>query len=114
MEAALGDRGKYDRMPKAVQHTTAMFEFFCDYGSYKDAQRHRATKQLRQGITSIHGYEYPEYIDLPGMESFKEKYDAVMLAISQLGKKIATENVDLIQYVACHGHIVRATFEMDP
>lgn len=78
LKLALGHRGKFDRMPRALQHSTFMVEYLVDYGAFRDIQRHRATKQLTQGATSIHGYDYPEYIDLPGMENFKEKYDEVM------------------------------------
>jgi hypothetical protein len=65
MELALGCRGKFDRMPRALQHSTVMVEFLVDFGAYRDIQRHRATKQLWQGSTAIHGYDYPEYVELP-------------------------------------------------
>ena|GEM_PF-3719028 len=48
METALADRGKFDRMPRALQHSTFMVEFILDFGAYRDIQRQRATKQLRQ------------------------------------------------------------------
>ncbi|MEI6773538.1 MAG: hypothetical protein WCL18_01585 [bacterium] len=48
METALADRGKFDRMPRALQHTTLMVEFIMDFGAYRDIQRQRATKQLWQ------------------------------------------------------------------
>ena len=31
MKAALGDRGPFDRMPRALQHTTLLMEFFMDF-----------------------------------------------------------------------------------
>ena len=48
METALADRGKFDRMPRAIQHSTFMVEFMLDFGAYRDIQRQRASKQLRQ------------------------------------------------------------------
>jgi hypothetical protein len=48
MKTALADRGKFDRMPKSLQHTTCMVEFIMDFGAYRDIQRQRATKQLSQ------------------------------------------------------------------
>jgi len=35
-------------MPRALQHSTVMFEYLVDFGAYRDIQRHRATKQLWQ------------------------------------------------------------------
>jgi hypothetical protein len=31
MKAALGDRGPFDRMPRALQHTTLLMEFLMDF-----------------------------------------------------------------------------------
>ena len=48
MDVTLADRGKFDRMPRALQHATCMAEFMIDFGAYRDIQRQRATKQLFQ------------------------------------------------------------------
>lgn len=48
------------------------------------------------------------------MEQFKQSYDEIMMKFVMLGRKIQQEHKYLGKYVACHGHIVRATFEMDP
>lgn len=114
MKLALWDRGNHDRMPRALQHSTVMFEFLVDFWAYRDIQRHRASYQLWQGTTSIHGYDYPEYIDLPGMEAFKDAYDEVMTKATILGKKVIKENAYLSEYVCALWHLVRTTFEMNP
>jgi hypothetical protein len=54
MTLALKERGKFDRMPKALQHSSLMVEMLVDFGAYRDIQRHRASKQLWQGATAIH------------------------------------------------------------
>ena len=94
MEAALADRGKFDRMPRALQHATLMVEFLMDFGAYRDIQRQRATKQLWQWVTAVHGYDYPEYIDLPGMEEFKQAYDQIMLEVTELAQKVSKDDKD--------------------
>ena len=114
MDTALSKRGRFDRMPRSLQHTSILAEFMVDFWAYRDIQRHRATKQLWQWAGSIHGYSYPEYIDLPWMESFKESYDEVMTEISTLWRKVIQENAYLAEYVAALGHLVRTTYEMDP
>jgi len=114
METALADRGKFDRMPRALQHTTLMVEFIMDFGAYRDIQRQRATKQLWQWVTAVHGYDYPEYIDLPGMEAFKQAYDHIMIEVTELAQKVSKDDAYVTQYVWALWHLVRTTFEMDP
>jgi thymidylate synthase ThyX len=114
MRLYLQDRGEHDRMPRALQHSTVMFEYLVDFGAYRDIQRHRATKQLWQGATAIHGYDYPEFIELPGMEEFKDAYDDVMTRATILAKKVVKENAYISEYCASLGHLIRTTFEMDP
>lgn len=114
MEVSLADRGKFDRMPRALQHSTFMVEFIMDFGAYRDIQRQRATKQLRQWMTAIHGYDYPEYIDLPGMETFKKAYDEIMMEVTSLSHKVIHDDKYVAQYVWALWHLVRTTFEMDP
>lgn len=112
MRLYLQERWPFDRMPRALQHSTIMFEFLVDFWAYRDIQRHRASYQLRQWATAIHGYAYPEYIDL--MEDFKKDYDEVMTRITILSKKIIKKNPYLSEYVCALGHLVRTTFEMNP
>lgn len=114
MKLALWDRGPYDRMPKALQHSSVMFEYLVDFWAYRDIQRHRASYQLWQGATAIHGYDYPEYIDLPGMEDFKEAYDNVMTKATLLAKKVIRDNSYISEYSCALGHLIRTTFEMNP
>ena len=101
-------------MPRALQHSTVMFEYLVDFGAYRDILRHRASTQLWQGATAIHGYDYPEYIDLPGMEDFKDAYDDVMTKATLLAKKAILSDSYLSEYSCALGHLIRTTFEMNP
>lgn len=114
MEAELGSRGSFDRMPRSVLHGSATFEFLIDFGCHRDIMRHRATHQVYQGVTAIHGYDYPEYIDLPGMEEFKKEYDEIMTKITLLAREVTKEDPYEIEYVAALGHLLRTTYEMHP
>lgn len=114
VSAALADRWEHDRMPRALQHTTLLVEFFMDFWAYRDIQRHRATQQLWQGVNAIHGYDYPEYIHLPGMETFKIAYDDIMTKVTMLCRKVMQEDKYVAQYVCALGHLVRTTYEMHP
>lgn len=114
MKLALWDRWNHDRMPKALQHSTVMFEYLVDFWAYRDIQRHRATYQLWQWATAIHWYDYPEYIDLPWMEEFKKAYDDVMTKATIIAKKVIKENSYISEYACALGHLIRTTFEMNP
>jgi len=114
MRLYLWDRWEYDRMPRALQHSSIMMEFLVDFGAYRDIQRHRASNQLWQGTTAIHGYDYPEFIDLPWLEDFKNDYDEIMTESTILNKNIVKENSYLAEYSSALGHLVRTTFEMNP
>jgi hypothetical protein len=48
MRELLGERGRYNRFPREVQHGNMLVEFTCDFGAYRDVQRHRPSHQLWQ------------------------------------------------------------------
>lgn len=112
--AELEDRGSFDRMSRTIIHGKIIFEFLTDIGAYRDYQRHRASPQLFQGMSAIQGYDYPEYLDLTGMDEFKKDYDEIMTKISELSREIVKEEPYEIEYVSALGHLLRTTFEMDP
>ena len=114
MKLALQDRWDFDRFPRAFQHSTVMFEYIVDFWAFRDIQRHRATMQLWQWATSIHGYDYPEFIDLPWMENFKEAYDDIMTRATILGQKVVMQTPHLVEYVCALWHLIRTTFECHP
>ncbi|MEI6773539.1 MAG: hypothetical protein WCL18_01590 [bacterium] len=47
----------------------------------------------------MHGYDYPEYIDLPGMEAFKQAYDHIMIEVTELAQKVSKDDAYVTQYV---------------
>lgn len=114
MKSYLEDRGEFDRMPRALQHSTVMMEYLVDFGAYRDIQRHRASTQLWQWASAIHGYDYPEFMDLEWMEEFKKSYDELLTEITIFAKEMVKEDDYLSEYVTALGHLVRTTFEMSP
>ena len=114
MEAEIGNRGQFDRMPRSILHGSILFEFLTDFGCHRDIMRHRASPQVYQGVTAIHGYDYPEYIDLPGMEEFKKDYNEIMTKITILAREVIKKYPYEIEYVAALGHLLRTTYEMHP
>lgn len=114
MKLYLWDRGTHDRMPRALQHSSLMFDFILDFWAYRDIQRNRASYQLWQWATAISGYDYPEFIDIPWMEKFKIAYDKVMTKATLLSKKIIKEDSFVSEYACAMWHLVRTTYEMNP
>lgn len=114
MRAELGGRGPFDRMPRSVQHGRVMFEFMCDFGAYRDIQRHRASGQIWQGASAVNGYDYPEFVGLPGMVGFKKDYDEAMGEASNLAREMIEEFPYETEYVCALGHLIRTSFEMHP
>ena len=114
IESYISGRGKFDRMPRALQHGSVIFEFLCDFGAYRDIQRHRASPQLWQGATAVHGFDYPEYMDLMGMDDFKKDYEDIMTKITELSRRIVLKLPYEVEYVCALGHLVRTSFEMHP
>jgi thymidylate synthase ThyX len=110
----LAGRGRFDRMPRSLQHGSIMIELLTDFGAYRDYQRHRASGQIWQGVTAIHGYDYPELIDHPDLAEFRREYDQVMSATCELARKLITRFPYEIEYVAALGHLIRTTFECNP
>jgi thymidylate synthase ThyX len=58
--ALAGDRTNRRHMPgRALETTTYTFEIVCDYGAYRDLQRHRMLTLQAQPLTPELGYEMP-------------------------------------------------------
>lgn len=70
---------------RALEHATFTFEIMCDYGSFRDLQRHRMLTQERQLFTCNYGYFIPqEILDTEmepayraAMEEAKKAYDTM-------------------------------------
>ncbi len=114
IDAEIWDRGVFDRMPRSIQHWTVQFQFTCDFGAYRDIQRHRASPQIRQWSTAIHWYDYPEFIDLPELKDFKSEYDEIMWNISEFARDLIQEMPFESEYISAFGHLTKTTFEMNP
>lgn len=110
----LKDRGPFDRMPRTIQHGKIFLEILCDFGAYCDIQRHRATTKIWQGASGIHGYDYPECINLKGLEEFKSDYNVLMMRGIELFQKVVKSFPYEAQYVVTSGHLTRTTYEMHP
>ncbi len=114
IDSELSPRGDFDSFPRTFQHGRIRFEFLTDFGAYRDYQRHRASSQIWQRVSAVHGYDYPEYINDSGFEEFKAAYDQVMTELCEFSREIIVEFPHESEYVAALGHLIRTTFDMHP
>lgn len=60
LKGALRGIGSHEAPAREFESTAYTFEIVCDFGAYRDVQRHRMTTQLQQPLTCELGYSIPE------------------------------------------------------
>jgi thymidylate synthase ThyX len=66
--AYIGERGNRRHKPgRAFERTGYRFDVLCDYGAFRDLQRHRPLTLEWQRLSPRHGYDTPEVIADAGM-----------------------------------------------
>jgi thymidylate synthase ThyX len=68
LRAYVGERGNRRHKPgRAFERTAYRFDVLCDYGAFRDLQRHRPLTLEWQRLSPMHGYDMPEAIHEAGM-----------------------------------------------
>jgi thymidylate synthase ThyX len=68
LAAYVGERTNRRHKPgRAWERTSYRFDVLCDYGAFRDLQRHRLLTTEWQGLTPAHGYELPKEIEEAGV-----------------------------------------------
>jgi len=76
LAASVGERLNRRHKPgRAFERTSYRFDVVCDYGAFRDLQRHRMLTIDWQALTPGHGYEVPDAVVEAG---FSERYGAAM------------------------------------
>jgi thymidylate synthase ThyX len=76
LRASVGDRANRRHKPgRAWERTGYRFDVLCDYGAFRDLQRHRPLTIEWQRLTSEHGHETPAEIDEAGL---RDRWDRVI------------------------------------
>ncbi|MBT4824040.1 FAD-dependent thymidylate synthase [Candidatus Woesearchaeota archaeon] len=100
-------RGAFDRPMRAWEHAFFTTEIVCDYGAFRDIQRHRMNTQTNQIFNTHLGYEIPDEITEFGL---KEEYVAVMEKARTLYEKLETKFPYEAQYFIPLAFRVRVLF----
>ena len=103
----MGERLNRRHKPgRALENAHYSFELLCDYGIFRDLQRHRMVDDMNwQQLTPRYGYEVPELVEEAGLtEQFEDCFDMSY----QLYSKMQAAGYELeAQYATLMGHRMR-------
>jgi len=111
LEALLaGRRNRRDRAPRALEHTSYLFEIEANFGAYRDLHRHRMLSQERQLLSTDLGYDAPPGLDRFGFgDRFRGAVAAAAAAHAgleaRLGRELAQYAVPLAFRVRWHARL---------
>jgi len=78
VDAYLADRGPHDAPLRALEQVSLRFEIACDYGAWRDLQRHRLVSATTPRLTAREGYALSPELDALGVgKDVRAALDAV-------------------------------------
>jgi len=111
LAASLGDRTNRRHKPgRAWERTQYRFDVLCDYGAYRDLQRHRPLTLEWQRLTPALGYDVPDAIVEAGLA---DRWDHVMARSRETYEAIAAAGLpDVAQYAVSMAYRIRFVMQM--
>jgi thymidylate synthase ThyX len=111
LRAYVGDRGNRRHKPgRAFERTSYRFDVLCDYGAFRDLQRHRPLTLEWQTLTPEHGYDTPPQIGEAGLE---DGWHAVMRDSAETWAAVAdAAGRDVAQYAVSMAYKIRFVMQM--
>jgi thymidylate synthase ThyX len=111
LAAWAGRRGDRRQRPgRALEATTYAFEVVCDYGAYRDLQRHRMLTLQAQPLTPRLGYDVPAEVEEAGLAG---AYDAAQAACAALHDALAEAVPHAASYAVTLAHRIRFTMVLN-
>jgi thymidylate synthase ThyX len=109
---AVGDRSNRRHKPgRGFERTSYRFDILCDYGIFRDLQRHRMLTVDWQRLTPAHGYVTPAAVVDVGAEP---RWQAAMERAAQLHAAVAGDvGPNVAQYVVPLAYRVRFILDLD-
>jgi thymidylate synthase ThyX len=113
LQAAVGDRLNRRHKPgRSMERTGYRFDVVCDFGAFRDLQRHRMMTLEWQRLTPHLGFDLPEDIVTAGFDS---DWLDVMSAASDLHARVDEQfGPDVAQYVVPFAANIRFVMDMSP
>jgi thymidylate synthase ThyX len=112
LRAAVGDRTNRRHKPgRAFERTSYRFDILCDYGAFRDLQRHRTLTVEWQHLTTRHGFELPEEVEQAGAaDDFRE----VMERSADLHAQLVSAGLGSVaQYAVPMAYRIRFVMDMN-
>jgi thymidylate synthase ThyX len=112
LRAYVGQRSNRRHKPgRAFERTRYRFDVLCDYGAFRDLQRHRLLSIEWQPLRTSHGYETPPEIEDSGM---LEDWHSVMEESASLHEALmAAGRAGIAQYAVAMAYRIRFYMDMD-
>jgi thymidylate synthase ThyX len=106
-----GNRGDRRQRPgRALEATTYAFEVVCDYGAYRDLQRHRLLSLQAQPLTPALGYDVPDEVADAGAG---DAYAAVQARCTALHDALVDDFPAEAAYAVTLAHRIRFTMVLN-
>jgi thymidylate synthase ThyX len=108
----VGDRSNRRHKPgRAFERTSYRFDVLCDYGAFRDLQRHRLLSLEWQPLTPAHGFETPREIEAAGALA---DWNAVMDASAALYEAMGPAGLrPAAQYAVAMAYRIRFYMDMN-
>jgi hypothetical protein len=112
LAAAVGHRTNRRHRPgRAFERTAYRFDVLCDYGAFRDLQRHRMLTIDWQRLSARHGFELPDDLEKAGAGADAHE---VMTRSADLYGRIADVGLpDVASYAISMAYRVRFAMEMN-
>jgi thymidylate synthase ThyX len=105
LAAYVGERGNRRHRPgRAFERAVYTFDVVCDYGAFRDLQRHRLATIVWQRLTPDLGYDRPPDVVAAGLE---EPYGARMRDLAGLYRALQPRHPAQAPYAVSMAHRVR-------
>jgi thymidylate synthase ThyX len=112
LAAYVGERANRRHKPgRAFERTGYRFDVLCDYGAFRDLQRHRLLTLEWQRLTTEHGYEIPSEIQEAG---FADEWRSVMERSNEAHEILLAHGLDdAAQYAVAMAYRIRFVMQMN-
>jgi hypothetical protein len=111
LRAYVGERGNRRHKPgRAFERTGYRFDVLCDYGAFRDLQRHRLLTLEWQRLSPRHGFDTPAVIADAGMT---DEWERVMADSADTWVTVAEHaGEDVAQYAVSMAYRIRFVMQM--
>ena len=111
LRAYVGERTNRRHKPgRAFERTGYRFDVLCDYGAFRDLQRHRPLTLEWQTLSPRHGFDTPEVVGEAGMT---DDWNAVMEDSAATWSLVAEHaGPEVAQYAVSMAHRIRFVMQM--